>query len=133
MQGLPEEGSVIDTFLRKEGFKCRQQEPSGVEYFRWREYSKDFKRVDSNVMFRVVIRYIVQIHDDPGGSYDDNHQLFYEDTYLAVYDRQMIEEDGLFSGDKYYDEDTEQLRRIDSYTLRIRSYAELKQFEQSIN
>jgi len=45
----------------------------------------------------------------------------------------MIDEGGLFSGDRYYDEESEQLRRIDTYTLRIRNYSELKQFEQSIN
>lgn len=127
MRGLPEEGSAIDTFLRKEGFKCRDQEPDGVEYSLWRYYSKDFKRVDSNVMFRLVIRYMVQIHDDPGGSYDDNHQFFYEDTYLAVFDRQMIDEGGLFAGDKYYDEETESLRKVDKFPLHLGRYGDLQQ------
>ena len=126
MRGLPEDGSKIDGFLRKEGFKCREQEPDGVEYSLWRTYRKDFKRIDSNVMFRLVIRYMVQIHDDPGGSYDDNHQFFYEDTYLTVFDRQMIDEGGLFAGDKYYDEETESLRKVDRYEIRVSSYPEIQ-------
>ncbi len=126
MRGLPEEGSEIDAFLRKEGFKCREQEPDGVEHSLWRYYTKTFKRPDSNVLFRLVIRYMVQIHDAPLGSYDENHQFFYEDTYLKVFDRQMIPEDQIDWGIQYYDEETEALRGIDKFPLHLSSYNELQ-------
>lgn len=125
LKGLPEECTEIDTFLRKEGFKCKEPESDGVQYSRRRYYTKDFRKEDSNLMLRVVIRFELLIHDDPGGSYNDNHELYYENCHLAAYDRQMATEDGLFAGERFYDEETESLRRIDKYAISISSYEEV--------
>jgi hypothetical protein len=128
LKGLPEEGTEIDSFLRKEGFKCREQEPDGVQYSKWRYYIKDLRQFDSNVMLRLVIRFDIQIHDDPGGSYDDNHEFFYENTYITVFDRRMVEDPSLFDGDMYYDEETESLRKVDKYRIHIQEYGDIQKW-----
>ena len=132
LKGLPEEATELDSFLRKEGFKCREQEPDGVQYSRWRYYSREFRRFDSNVMFRVVIRFDLQVHDDPGGSYDDNHQFFYEDTSIVVFDRCMEDDPSLFDGDKYYDEATESLKKVDKYRIHVADYAKIKNLIETL-
>ena len=83
-------------------------------------------------MFRLVIRFDLQIHDDPGGSYDDNHELFYENAYVVVFDRRMEDDPSLFDGDKYYDEETESLRKIDKYRIRVSDYAAIKNLMETL-
>lgn len=131
MQGLPETCTEIDSFLRREGFNCREVETEDM-YSRWCYYSREFRRADSNVMLRLVLRFDLQISDSPTGSYDDNHELSYEDCYIEIYDRQMHKEEGLFDGEYFYDEDTELLRKIDSYQICTASYAEVKQLMRTL-
>jgi hypothetical protein len=38
----------------------------------------------------------------------------------------MIDEGGLFAGDKYYDEETESLRKVDKFKVRVSSYPEIQ-------
>ena len=131
MKGLPEACTEIDSFLRREGFKCREVETEDM-YSRWCYYFREFRRADSNVMLRLVLRFDLQISDSPVGSYDDNHDLFYEDCYIEIYDRQMLKEEGLFDGEHFYDEDSELLRKIDRYPICTASYSELKQLMCSL-
>ena len=130
LAGLPEECTEVDQFLRSEGFKCHEQETA--DSARWRRYTKEFRKHDSNVMLRLVIRFELTIHDDPRGSYDDNHELCYEDCYLLIFDRQMLVEDGLFAGDRFYDEETESLRKLDRYPIRAQSYDKLMMLAEMI-
>lgn len=44
----------------------------------------------------------------------------------------MIDESGLFVGDKYYDEETETFRKVDKYTLRVSSYTEIQQLMETL-
>jgi len=132
LKGLPEDATKLDGFLRKEGFKCHEQDSDGVQFSRWRYYLREFRWFDSNVMFRLVIRFDLQIHDDPGGSYDDNHELFYENAYVVVFDRRMEDDPSLFDGDKYYDEETESLRKIDKYRIRVSDYAAIKNLIETL-
>jgi hypothetical protein len=129
LPGLPEGCVEIDTFLRKEGFECEEEHTTDCCRGTW--YFKEFRKSDSNAMLRLVIRFELVISDSPFGSYNDNHELYFNDICLEIYDRQM-EEGGSYYGRPEYDNETEHLRRIDMYTLRIRSYAELKQFERYI-
>ncbi len=64
------------------------------------------------------------IYDDPGASYDDNHNLSFNDAYLEVFDRQMDSLDS-FDGEPMYDEDTERLCRIDKFPINPRSMVDI--------
>lgn len=130
LPGLPGGCMEIDTFLRNEGFCCEEED--STDSSRWRWYQKEFRQYDSNAMLRLVIRFELTITD--GGGYNENHNLYFNDIYLEIYDRQMEQDDSYSEyGRPEYDNETEQLLKIDMYELRIRSYAELKQFEQCIN
>lgn len=124
MRDLPESCVETDTLLRKRGFKCREVETEDM-HSRWCYYFKDFRQSNSNVMIRVEMQFDLWIHDAPFGSYDDNHDLNHESTYLVVFHRQMEKEEDFFDDD-FYDEDTEKLRKISKYPLSVYTFEELE-------
>lgn len=71
-------------------------------------------------------------HDDPGGSYDDNHELYFEEARLAVYDRRMEKDPEMFQFDDgpYYLEDTEKPKLFGRQGVSIGSLAELETLER---
>ena len=83
-------------------------------------------------MFQLVLRCDLNIHDAPSGRYDDNHELSFEEAYLEVFDRQMFPMEGLPFPDVIYDEDTEALRRIDRYPIRVKSFEDIQMLSQMI-
>ena len=88
MNSLPEGCIKIDSFLRNKGFTCEEEETT--DSLRWRYYYKEFKQCSSNVIIRVVLRFELFLSDGcPPYNYDDNHDLFFNDVYLEVFDRQM--------------------------------------------
>ena len=65
------------------------------------------------------------IYDSPTASYDENHNLSFNDAFVQVYDRQM-EQDGVCMGELQYDEETESLRLIDAYPLSPSEYDDIR-------
>ena len=123
MRDLPESCIQTDTILRRKGFQCREVETDDM-FSRRRFYHKDYREDDSNVMVRVELEFELSIQDAPGGSYDDNHHLYHENTSLVFFDRQILEERTLL-GDSFYDEETENLREIGRRSLWVYSLEDL--------
>lgn len=120
---LPSACTKIDTFLQGKGFNCEEEE--STDSVRWRYYYTEIKKAGTNVMIRVTMRFELCISDDPTATYDENHDLSFNDAYLSIYDRQMAE-DGFFQGDKMYDEETEQMREIDNFPISPRSFGDIE-------
>jgi hypothetical protein len=131
MNDLPESCVAIDTLFRKRGYGHREIEQEDV-YSKWVIYYKDFRRSDKNMMFRIELKFDLSIHDDPGGSYDDNHELYFEEAHLAVYDRRMEEDPEMlqFDDGPYYLEETENLKRFGAHSIRMSSLADLDTLER---
>lgn len=122
IDSLPSSNTEIDSFLRDKGYTCDEEETS--DCVRWVYYYKKFKQDSSNVIIRVVLRFELYISDSPTASYDENHYLSFNDAYLELYDRQM-REDGIFFGEKCYDEETESVRRIDSFAINPQTFEDI--------
>ena len=120
---LPEGHTSIDSFLRRKGFSCNEIGVSDV--VQWRRYYIEFQRWDSNVCLRLVLRFEEVISDSPTATYDENHQLTFNDAFITVYDRQMLE-DGQFMGEPWYDEETESVRKIDSFPISPSTFADIE-------
>ncbi len=125
IDSLPTKYTEIDSFLRDRDFECDEEE--SCDSVRWVHYYRDFKKDSSNVMIRVVLRFELAIFDSPTATYDDNHDLHFNDAFIEVWDRQM-ESDGFIMGEEVYDEETEALLQIGSYPLRPPNYSDLALF-----
>ncbi len=117
-----------DNFLRKEGFTCREED--STDCCRLNDYEKEFRRDNSNVMFRLVIRFEMSISDCPYGSYEDNNSLYYCCTFIEVFHRGL--EIARSDYDYYYyygpEETDEKLEWIARYSLKVNSYKEIQAF-----
>ena len=119
---LPSSRTDLDTFLRNKGFDCKEE--FSAETSRWVWYFIKIEKPHSNILFHVVIRFELLISDSPSATYDDNHDMQFEDTYLLIYDRQM-EQEGHTYDEPIYDEDTESIHRIGRFTIHPQSFADL--------
>ena len=113
---------ALDEFFRDQGFDCREQSTS--DSVRWRDYFLTFKKPESNVLIRLILRFELNIGDSPDASYDDNHQISFDHARIDVFDRCMPRV-GSYMGFPEYDEDKESKRKIDSYPILIRSLEDL--------
>ena len=120
---LPSECTKIDAFLRGKGFACEEEE--STDTVRWQYYYTDIKKYNTNVLIRVTLRFELCISDDAMATYDDNHDLSFNDAYLCIYDRQMVE-DGIVMGEQMYDEETERLRKIANFSINPQNFKDLE-------
>lgn len=123
IDSLPSECTEIDSFLRDRDFECEEEDT--CDSVRWRIYYREFKRDSSNAMIRVVLRFELSISDSPTASYNENHDLQFNDAFLEVWDRRM-QEDGVFMGEQIYDEETETLRKVGTYPINPATYADIE-------
>ena len=127
IDSLPTECTEIDTFLRDRNFECEEEDT--CDSVRWSLYYREFKRDSSNAMIRIVLRFELSISDSPTASYNENHDLHFNDAFLEVWDRQM-QEDGVFMGEQVYDEESEELRRIGEYPLNPSTFSDIEQLSE---
>lgn len=115
-----------DNFFRKQGFTCREE--NTTDPTRLNDYEMEFRRDDSNVMFRLVIRFELSISDGPFGSYTDNHNLYYCKTFLEIFHRGLDITRSDYDYYYYYgpEETDEKLEWIARYELNVNSYKEIK-------
>jgi hypothetical protein len=123
IDSLPAECTEIDTFLRDCHFECEEEET--CDSVRWVYYYREFKRDSSNALIRVVLRFELSISDSPTTTYNENHDLHFNDAYLELWDRQM-QSDGAFMGDPLYDEESEDLRMVGSCPLDPSDFADIE-------
>lgn len=124
---LPSTCTDIDTFLRDEGFSCVENVTRDSNA--WVYYFKELRKSCTNVMIRVVLRFELCVSDAPIGTYDENHDLFFNDAYLAIFDRQM-RKDGFVMGRPFYDEETESLQRIADFPITPDEFADISKLCQ---
>jgi len=123
IDSLPTEYTEIDSFLRDRDFTCDEEDT--CDSVRWVLYYREFKRDSSNVLIRVVLRFELSISDSPTATYNENHDLHFNDAFLELWDRQM-QSDGFFMGVQTFDEDSESLHMIGSYSLRPANYSDVE-------
>lgn len=111
IDSLPTECTEIDSFLRDRDFECEEEET--CDSVRWTYYYREFKRHSSNVLIRAVLRFELSISDSPTATYNENHDLHFNDAYLELWDRQM-QSNGASMGEPLYDEESEVLRKVGS-------------------
>ncbi len=131
MDDLPEGCVETDTLLLEKGYRARRI-PSDDPYLKYVIYFKDFRRANQNMMFRIELKFDLVIEDSPFGTYNDNHQLYFEEARLAVYDRRMDEDPDMLSLPEgpFYLEETERPIRIGAQDLRIFSLEDLTTLEE---
>ena len=120
---LPSEYSKIDAFLRNKGFACEEEDSTDTA--RWHYYYTDIKKGNTNILIRVTLRFEMCISDDPMATYDENHDLSFNDAYLSIYDRQMVE-DGFLLGEQMFDEETENIRKIDNFAISPKTFKDIE-------
>ena len=128
MDSLPEGTEAVDTFLREKGYDCVEENTADSN--RWRYYIKRFEKYNTNMRIDLVLRFELSISDDPYASWSDNCSLFFSDTFIEIYDRQM-ERDGTFMGEPSFDEDTELPRRLGRYEVRLTSIEAVEAFAEA--
>lgn len=133
MDELPEGCVAIDERFRAMGYKSREL-LTDDPYTMYVIYFKDFRRMDKNMMLRIELKFDMAIHDDPGGSYEDNHELHFEEARLAVYDRRMEEDPEMFDFPKgpYYLEETENLKRYGLWHIHVRKLGDVEALERML-
>jgi len=122
IDSIPSGCTKIDSFLRNKGFSREEEETT--DCLRWWYYYKQFS---SNAIIRIVLRFELCLSDGLNASYDENHDLLFNDAYMEVFDRQMQEDEegGMFYGDKMYNEEIESVRRIDSIAINPRTFEDV--------
>jgi hypothetical protein len=120
---LPSECTKIDAFLRGKGFACMEED--SADTVRWHYYYTDIKKGNSNILIRITLRFELCISDDPEATYDENHDLSFNDAYLSIYDRQMAE-DGYLLGEQMFDEDTENIKKIDNFPISPKTFGDIE-------
>jgi hypothetical protein len=123
IDSLPSNCTEIDSFLRDRDFE--REEEDTCDTVRWVCYYREFKRDSTNALIRVVLRFELSISDSPTATYDENHDLSFNDAFLEIWDRQM-EEDKIFMGEQSYDEETESLRKLGSFPLSPSTYSDIE-------
>jgi hypothetical protein len=123
IDSLPTEYTEIDSFLRDRDFACDEEDT--CDSVRWVLYYREFKRDSSNILIRVVLRFELSISDSPTATHNENHDLHFNDAFLELWDRQM-QSDGFFMGVQTFDEESESLRIIGSYSLRPANYSDVE-------
>lgn len=79
---LPTRCTRIDELLRGHGFSCHTE--NTTDSFRWRRYLRPLATGEDGTTLRLVLAFELTISDDPGGSYDDNHDLQFEEAYVEI-------------------------------------------------
>ena len=129
IESLPRQYTEIDSFLRDQDFECKEQ--NTCDSVRWELYYREFKKDSSNTMIRIVLRFELSISDSPIGTYSENHDLCFTDAFLEIWDRQM-QSDGVFMGEKVYDEESEDLRLIGEYPLAPSTFSDIQHFSKQL-
>jgi hypothetical protein len=131
MKDLPEGCVKLDSFFRDRGYDANEIDTEDP-YTKVIIYFKEFRRINQNMMFRIELKFVMWIHDDPGGSYDGNHDLDFEEARLAVYNRRMeLDLEMLqFDDGPYYLEDTEEPKLFGRQLIPLWSLAELETVEK---
>jgi hypothetical protein len=125
IDSLPTEYTEIDSFLRDRDFECEEEDT--CDSVRWVLYHREFKKESSNALIRVVLRFELSISDSPTATYNENHDLHFNDAFLDIWDRQM-QSDGFSMGEENYDEESEALRKVGSYPLNPLTYSDIEIF-----
>lgn len=123
IDSLPSNCTELDSFLRDRTFEC--EEENTTDCVRWLCYYREFKKDSTNALIRVVLRFELSISDSPTATYDENHDLSYNDAFFEIWDRQMVRE-GFNMGEPFYDEETESLRRIGAYPLDPTTFSDIE-------
>jgi hypothetical protein len=123
IDSLPDTHEEVDALLKAEDFLYSEQ--NTCDSTRWCYYSREFRKDCSNVMIRLVLRFEIAIYDTPTASYADNREISFNDAYLVTFDRQM-QEGSLITGEWTYDEETESLRKIDSFPIYPQSIDDIR-------
>lgn len=127
---LPTEYTEIDSFLRDRHFECEEED--SCDSVRWVHYYREFKKDSSNALIRLVLRFELSISDSPTATYNENHDLHFNDSYLELWDRQM-ESDGVCMGEQAYDEESEALRKVGGYPLSPSCFSDIEALSTLLN
>ena len=81
-------------------------------------YTVSLSKNRSNIQIRIVLKFELSIYDDVGGSFNDNHNILFDDAYLEVFNRRMKKSDHTAQDGYFiYDEETEDCQLIDKFPL----------------